>query len=232
MTYAGNSMLPDITKPAQLDVQAAELRGDLARIHEDFASAVSYYRQALRGDPHNAQLTNKLGISYLQLGNHGSARKAFGQAIKYDPHFVNAFNNMGALDCIDRKFNPAVRYLKQALALDESNASAHLNMAEAWSGLGQMDRAMTEYARAIELNADILSGSPDGVMVHVGTPEQRGRVDFLIARAYAKRGNVEGALEFLRRAQENKFTDLAKVYEDPTFKALWDDPRLQKIVKR
>jgi pentatricopeptide repeat protein len=91
---------------------------------------------------------------------------------------------------------------------------------------------MTEYARALELNADILSGNPQGVMVHVNTPEQRARVDFLLAKAYAKRGNMEGALEYLERAKENHYTELAKVYEDQVFSVLWTDPRLQKIVKR
>jgi tetratricopeptide (TPR) repeat protein len=208
------------------------LKGDLARIHEEYATAVNYYRTALRANPGNAKLENKLGIAYLQMGNHGSARKAFSQAIKDDAYSVNALNNMGAVYCLEKKYNPAVRYLKQALALDESNASAHLNMAEAWAGLSEMDRAMTEYARALELNADILSGSADGVMVHVNTPEQRARVDFLLAKAYAKRGNFEGALEYLQRAKENHFTNLAKVYEDPVFTGLWADPRLEKIVKR
>lgn len=99
-------------------------------------------------------------------------------------------------------------------------------------GLKQIDRAMTEYARALELDADILSSTPDGVLIQVGTPEQRARVDYLIAKAYAKRGNVEGALEYLQRAKDNRFGDMAMVYQDPVFTQLWKDPRLQKIVKR
>lgn len=222
----------DVPRVGPLDVQSAELRGDLARIHEEYGTAVGYYRMALKIEPRNAVLYNKLGIAFLQLRNHKEARKAFTRSIKLDPHYVNALNNLGAVDCLDKKYNPAIRYLKQALALDETNASAHLNMAEAWVGLGQMDRAMLEYARALELDADILSSTPEGVLVRVGTPEQRARVDFLIAKAYAKRGNLEGALEYLTRAKENRFAELSKVYEDATFKALWGDPRLQKIVKR
>jgi tetratricopeptide (TPR) repeat protein len=230
---AKSSVFADLPKQDQIKTaEAAELKGDLARIHEEFGTAVNYYRTALKANPGNAKLENKLGIAYLQMNNRSSARKAFLQAIKSDPYSVNALNNLGALNCIEKKYNPAVRYLKQSLALDESNASAHLNIAEAWAGLGEMDRAMTEYARALELNADILSSSRDGVMLHVSTPEQRARVDFLLAKAYAKRGNMEGALEYLQRAKENHYADLAKVYEDQLFAGLWTDPRLQKIVKR
>ena len=162
----------------------------------------------------------------------GPARKAFSQSIKYDPRFINGYNNLGATECLDKKYNSAIHHLKRALELEETNAPAHLNMAEAWAGLGQMDRAMTEYARALELNADILSGSPDGVQVRVSTPEQRGRVDYLIALAYARRGNFDGSLEYLSRARAEHFSGLNKVYEDKLFAPLWGDPRLEKIVKR
>jgi tetratricopeptide (TPR) repeat protein len=230
---ARTNVFADLTKLEQNRIaDAAELKGDLARLHEEYTSAIEYYRTAIRASPGSAKLENKLGIAYLQMGNRGSARKAFLQSIKIDPYSANALNNLGAAFCLDKKYNPAIRYLKQALALDESNASAHLNIAEAWAGIGEMDRAMTEYARALELNADILSGNPQGVMVHVSSPEQRARVDFLLAKAYAKRGNMEGALEYLERAKENHYTQMARVYEDQVFSSLWTDPRLQKIVKR
>lgn len=231
-SFARADMMPDVPRAGQLDTRDVELRGDLARIHKQFGSAIAYYKEALKAEPHNAVLHNKLGIAYLQYGNHKAARKSFDQALKYDPRFVDALNNRGAVDCIDKKYRSAIRYLKKALALDESNASAHLNIAESWVGLKQIDRAMTEYARALELNADILSSTPDGMLVQVGTPEQRARVDFLIAKAYAKRGNLEGALDYLQRAKDNHFADMAMVYSDPVFTALWRDPRLQKIVKR
>ena len=183
-------------------------------------------------DPRNPTLLNKLGISELKLGERGPARKHFSQAVKYDPRNVSALNNLGAVAFIEKKYKPAVRYLKQALELDESSAPAHLNLAEAWMGMGEVDRAMTEYARALELDADILTESQGGISAQITTPEQRARISYLIARAYAKRGNLDGALEYLARAKEGHFSDLGRVYKDQEFVALWNDPRLAKIVKR
>jgi tetratricopeptide (TPR) repeat protein len=99
-------------------------------------------------------------------------------------------------------------------------------------GLAEVDYAMTEYARALELDADVLSTSPEGVVAQVSTPEQRARISFLIAKSYMKRGNIEGALEYLRRAKEGNYPEMASVWKDPAFTALWTDPRLPKIVKR
>ncbi len=231
--YASSELVPDLPKVDKFEaVKQAELKGDLARIHEDYWIAVSWYQQALKADPDNSELNNKLGIVELKLNNRALARKQFGLALKYDPRNVSALNNMGAVSFLDKKYKPAVRYLKQALALDESSAPSHLNLAESWMAMNQVDHAMTEYTRALELDADILNSSNGGTIAQVTTPEQRARVNYLIAKAYAKRGNLEGALEYLGRAKEGNFHQLAGVYSDQDFSALWQDPRLAKIVKR
>ena len=224
------------TEAAKKDKMAAaaldEEKGDLARMHKDFASAVSHYSAALHVNPQSAELYNKMGIAQLKLGDRGQARKDFSRAVKLDPQLFAPVNNLGVLELLDKKYRSAIGHFKQALALDESNAHTHLNLAEAWMGLNEIDHAMTEYARALELDADVLSTTDEGIQAQVSTPGQRARVSFMIAKMYMKRGNADGALEYLRRAKELHYPDLGRVYKDPDFTALWSDPRLTKIVKR
>lgn len=222
---------PDVTK-SQTVAKAAEQKGDEARFHKDYASAVANYQKALRADPKDSLLYNKLAIAEFQFGDKSAARKHLREAVKLDPHFAVAFNNLGVIDLTDRNYKASVNHLKQALALDESNATVHVNLAEAWMGLKQLDRAMTEYSRALELNRDILNSDNDGVVAQVTTPEQRAYISFLIAKLYAKKGNIDGALEYLRRAKDDRFPDLARVYSEKEFAPLWTDPRLEQIVKR
>lgn len=232
--YGRASSALDLPKPGNLEdlSKTAELKGDLARVRKDYVAAIDYYRTALRTDKTNATLYNKLGVAELKLGNMRGARKDFSQAIKYDPKHVDALNNLGALNCLERRYKPASKYLKQALALDETRAVIHINLAESWFGQGKIDWAMTEYARALELDPDILSPQSDGVIARVSTPEQRARISYLIAKAYAKRGNMDGALDYLKRAKDDHFPELAKVYSDQEFAGLWKDPRLAQIIKR
>ena len=231
--YASTELNPDLPKVDKFEaIKGAELKGDLARIRENYWIAVSWYEEALKSDPKNSELYNKLGIVELKLNNRGPARKEFGLALKYDPRNASVLNNLGAVSFLDKRYKPAVRYLKQALALDESSAPSHLNLAESWMAMGQVDHAMTEYTRALELDADILTPSNEGTIAQVTTPEQRARVAYLIAKAYARRGNLDGALEYLGRAKEGNFAQIANVYSDQDFSGLWQDPRLAKIVKR
>lgn len=210
----------------------AEEAGDQARLIKEYVKAAENYQKALRFDMRNSELLNKLGIVELKLDDRHGAHKSFALAVKYDPRNELALNNLGAMDLLDRKYKSATHYLKQALALDESNASAHLNLAEAWMGQAQVERAMTEYSRALELDPDILDSSNDGVMAQVRTPAQEAFIDFLIAKAYAQRGNLDGALDYLARAKSRNYPKLADVYSEKEFASLWTDPRLQRIVKR
>ena len=209
-----------------------EMKGDIARAREQYGSAVNWYTLAIRYSHSDVLLYNKLGIAQMKVGEFDQARHSFGLAVKADSSNVDALNNLGAVNCLERKYRPAVRYLKQALAIDETKAVTHLNLAEAWMGQKQIDRAMTEYARALELDSDILtSADKEGVFAQVQTPEQRAMVDFMIAKAYVKRGNLEGALDYLRQAKEQHFRNLSTVWEDPAFAPLWKDARLAEIVK-
>ncbi len=231
--YGRTESIPETARTDKLDVaKTAEEKGDMARIHKDNLKAAAYYEAAIRNSSQNAVLYNKLGIVELMLDERRDARKNFMEAIKYDPRFVPALNNLGAVALVDKKYKAAVSDFKQALALDETVASTHLNLAEAWMGLKQVDRAMTEYARALELDADVMDENEGGTVAQVMTPQQHARILFMIAKLYIKRGNIDGALDFLGRAKEGHYRDLASVYSDPDFAPLWKDPRLAKIVSR
>jgi tetratricopeptide (TPR) repeat protein len=221
-----------VTKDKMEAARLAEEKGDLDRLHTNYGSALSHYGSALRVNPNSPDLNNKMGIAELQLKQRAQARKYFLRAQKLNPQFFAPLNNLGVLDLLDTRYKSSISYFKQALALDETNAHTHLNLANAWMGLGEVDHAMTEYARALELDADVLSATPEGTIAQVQSPEQRARISFLIAKSYAKRGNLDGALEYLRRAKEGHYPEMSSVYKDPVFTALWDDPRLAKIVKR
>ena len=227
VVYAQNPVAPD----KMAEVRAEVAKGDLAQEKKEFDSAANHYEKALRYDRENTEVINKLGVAELRMHDYRHARKNFLKALKYDPQFFTAMNNMGVVEILDKKYKSAVSYLKQALALNEQNAHTHLNLGEAWLGLNEVDHAMNEYTRALELDADVLSTDLGGVQAQVYTPEQRARIDYLIAKSYMHRNNPEGALEYLTRAKELHYPNMHDVLNDQTFAPLWKDPRLAKIVK-
>ena len=65
-----------------------EKRGDELQSAKYYLDAIDYYQAALKKDPNNPVLTNKLGMQDLMLHRWRNARRNFEQAIRLDKHWT------------------------------------------------------------------------------------------------------------------------------------------------
>jgi len=224
---------PDQGKVSMGTMTVAELEkaGDAARAQKDYQRAIEYFQAALRKDRKNAVLYNKLGLAELKSGKLQAARADFAKAAKHDRKYAEALNNMGAVDYMQRNFGSAARYFKKAVALEETRATFHVNLGAAWFGQKNLERAIAEYSRALELDPEALSqNSKAGVAAQIASPEERARYSYMLAKIYARRGNLDRCLECLKKAKEEGYHDLANVYKEEEFSSLWQDARLSEVV--
>jgi len=224
---------PDLDRVSMKTATVADLEkaGDEARAQKDFTLAMRYYRSALNKDGKNAPVYNKLGLVQLQLGDLSGARSNFQRAARYDSKWGVPLNNLGAVDLQEKKTGSAARYFKKAIALEETNATFHVNLGSAWLGQSKVDRAIVEFTRALELDPEVLNKtSRTGTQVQNSTMEDRAKFQYLMARVFASRGDIDQCLQCLKKAKENGYRDLAHVYKDEQFARLWQDQRLAEIV--
>jgi len=211
----------------------AELQkaGDEFRAQKDYKQAIQYFQAAIRKDPKNPLLYNKLGLAELQMSELGAARVDFEKAVKLDSKYADAQNNLGAVEYMQKSYGNAAKRFKKAVALDETRATFHVNLGAAWFGQKKLERAVTEYTRAMELDPEVLnSNSRAGVTAQISSPEERARYSYMLAKIYAKRGNLDRCLECLKQAKEQGYPDMANVYKDSEFANLWQDARLNLVV--
>jgi hypothetical protein len=52
----------------------------------------------------------------------------------------------------------------------------------------------------------------------------------MLAKIYARRGDVDGCLLCLKKAKEEGYRDLANVYKDEDFSTLRSNPKLHEVV--
>ncbi len=214
-----------------MSVAELEKAGDLARAHKDYSQATVYLQAAVRKDRKNAKLYNKLGLAQLKNNDLRDARMSFESAVKLNSKFAEAVNNVGAVDYMNKNYGGAVKHFKKAVALDETHAAFHVNLGAAWFSQKKLERALTEYTRAIELDPDALrQESKTGVTAQIATPEERARYSYMLAKIYAKRGDVEGCLQCLRKAKEDGYRDIANVYKDEEFRGMRDNTKLHELV--
>lgn len=231
--YARGMDAPD---QASVDLKAmtvAELEkaGDRARAQKDYSLAIDYFQAALKKDRKNAVIYNKLGLAQLRNNDLKLARTSFEKASKINSKYAEAINNMGAVDYMSKNYGRAAKYFKKAVALDESHSTYHVNLGAAWFSQKKFDRAIAEYIRAMEIDPDAFrQESKVGIAAQISSPEERAQYSYALAKAYAKRGDLEGCLECLKKAKEQGYRNMVNVYKDEEFSRMRDNPRLQEVV--
>lgn len=214
-----------------MTVGELEKAGDLARAQKDYDLAIQYFQAALKKDRKNAVLYNKLGLAELKSNDLRSARAHFEKSSKLNSKYVEPVNNIGAVEYMNKNYGRAAKYFKKAVALEETRATYHVNLGAAWFSQKKMDRAIAEYTRAMELDPDAFrTETRTGIAAQIASPEERAQYSYLLAKAYAKRGDVEGCVQCLRKAKEEGYRNLANVYKDEEFSRMRDNPRLQELV--
>lgn len=214
-----------------MSVAELEKAADLARAQKDYPLAVQYFQTALRKDRKNSLLYNKMGLAQLKNNDLSAARVSFETAVKWNSKYADAVNNIGAVEYMNKNFGAAAKRFKKAVALDETRASFHVNLGAAWFSQKKLDRAIAEYTRAVELDPEALKqDSRVGVTAQIASPEERARYAYMLAKIYAKRGDVDGCVQCLKRAKEEGYRDLANVYKDEEFSRMRDNPKLHEVV--
>jgi tetratricopeptide (TPR) repeat protein len=209
----------------ELDARGDELRGQKA-----FLDALDYYRAALAKKP-SAMLYNKVGITELQLRRDNDSAKDFQRAVKMDRQFADAWNNLGVAWYLQQKYGKAVKDYEKAIKLKEDVASFYNNLGAAYYGKKEWELATAAYGRALQLDPDIFERtSRTGVTAQLPSPEERARFEYLIAKLYARQGNADHALQYLRRAMEEGYPGINDVYKDSDFEGLRKDTRFAQLM--
>jgi tetratricopeptide (TPR) repeat protein len=222
-----------VQAPSKLaSLEELEKEGDRLRAEKRYLDAIDYYRAALEKAPASASLFNKLGIVDLMLQRYKEAGKEFEQAIRLKRTFAEAYNNRGVIDYEERKYGRAIKRYKAALALEPDSASFYSNLGAAYFARRQFEPATKAYFEAVRLDPEIFNRtSHSGITAQMASPEDRAHYDYVLAKLYAKMGDHDHSLEFLRKSMEEGYKHLKDVYTDPEFADLRKDERFTELMK-
>ncbi len=221
------------TEPPSANASVAELeqRGDTLRAEKAYLDALDYYRAALAKKPSSPQLFNKTGITELLLHRFHDAAKDFERAIKLDHEYADAHNNLGVIHYLQKKYGKAIKEYEKAIKARTDSASFYSNLGAAYFSKKEFDKAGIYYNEALRLDPEIfLRSSRNGVSAQMSSPEDRAHFDYVLAKLYAKLGDAEHSLQYLRRAMEEGYKGIGNVFKDSEFAALRKDERFTELM--
>ncbi len=235
----------------EASAEELERRGDQLRGDKAFLDALDYLRAAAAKNPKSASLLNKIGIVQLQLVRYPDARKSFEAAIHINRGYADAHNNLGVDYYLQESakeaaklragspitswssgdFGRAIKEYRKAIQLQEDSASFHSNLGTAYFAKKDFAKAVAAYTRALQLDPDVFEHtSRIGVAAQTSSPGDRAEYYYLLARMYAKSGSTDRSLTYLRRAMEDGYKDMNKIFRDEEFAAVRSDPRFSALM--
>jgi len=230
-TVTPNAMV-DGTRAAQVEAPkpalTAEGRGDIFMARKMYREAIESY---LQGPQESAVIWNKLGIAYHQMMQLDAAMKRYRRAIHIDAKYAEAINNMGTIYYAEKRYGKATGTYKHALKLAPGSASIYSNLGTAYFAEKKYKEAWEAYNTAFQLDPEVFEHrNTYGVLLQERTVEERARFHYYLAKIYAKQGQKDRALQYIRKALEEGFTDRKKFFQDPDFAAMRDLPEFKELL--
>lgn len=119
-----------------------------------FEQAVSYYRQAIVMDPNRGWFHLELGHALLAVGQQEEAILTLMTGLSLASNDPNAYLFVGGLAREQEEWSQMVKIYEDALAHGIIRVDIYLQLGDAYKYLGQIEQALTNYQRALELAPD------------------------------------------------------------------------------
>ena len=128
---------------------------------------------------------------YLQQGKYQESIPYFQKALQIEPYF-STYSNLGTSYFFLKQYSNAVEMFEKAVALNPNDTQMMVNLADAYRGAGQQDKARTTYQQAISVGFKELQTNP-----------QNAEVMAEMALSYAKIGNAPEAQKLYSASARN-----------------------------
>ncbi len=165
----------------QAHVNLVELYGRLGQ----FEKAEEHYRAAARLDPGSYENYYNYGVLLLSVGKYQQAENAFRKAIEIDPFHAGAHNNLGFLLERQGRLLEALTEYRRAIENKPNDRQAHFNLGRVLVNAEKYDEGIRELEKTIEPEDE-------------NTP----RYMYALGAAFARSGDRESALRYIRKARE------------------------------
>jgi tetratricopeptide (TPR) repeat protein len=192
-------------------------QGDLYMARREYVSAIRAYQHA---ELQKSITWTKIGVAYHHLFAMDEAMKAYQMAIRIDSHNADALNNVGAVYHAKHDYKKAAKYYKKALKYNPHSAAVYCNLGTTYFADHKYKDAEKAYGHAFAIDPNAFNHDTNASIDEGSTKEERIAQNYYLARAFARAGQREQALMYLRKAFNEGFRDSRKLKDERDFAML------------
>jgi tetratricopeptide (TPR) repeat protein len=221
-------------KPQQVAINASpkvqptpEQVGDALMAHQRYQAAIEAYKKV--PDP-DASVLNKTGIAYQLMLNIQDAMRCYQASLKLDPKNPNVLNNLGTTYDAAKQYRTAEKLYRKALKIDPRSALIHKNLGTNLLAQHKYERGWESYKAALAIDTTIFDHNTRPRVENPASVTERGAMNYYMAKGCARAGKPERAIQYLRAAINEGFTNPKKVSADAEFASLHGIPEFDALV--
>jgi tetratricopeptide (TPR) repeat protein len=213
---------------AALQLQSTpEEIGDALMTHQRYQAAIEAYKKA---SSDSARVWNKMGIAYQMMFNLQDATRCYQASMKIDPHNANVVNNLGTVYDSLKEYGSAERMYRRAIKLDPGSALIEKNLGTSLLAQRKFKKGWEAYQAALALNPQIFERNLSPQVDNPSSVQERGAMNYYQAKGCIRAGKNDQAIEYLRMALNEGFTNPKKIAADSEFAALLGNPAFQQLL--
>lgn len=222
---APESAAPPKSSPP-LPQMSPEETGDLHMARRRYQAAIEAYSHA---STKTAVVWNKTGMAQQQLFDLADAKKSYEASLRLSPKNPDVLNNLATVQYALKDYGNAEKLYRKALKFSPKSALIYKNLGTNLLAENKFKKGWESYQEALSLDPQIFE-RVNQFRVEEPTPaEKRGAMNYYLAKTYARAGNSDRAIDCLRRAINEGFTDRRKIMADLEFASLHGMTAFQEL---
>jgi tetratricopeptide (TPR) repeat protein len=214
------------TPPPQFQPTPEEI-GDSMIAHQRYQAAIEAYKKASRNSP---DVWNKMGIAYQMMFNLQDATRCYQMSLKLDPKSAHVLNNLGTVFDSLKDYGAAERLYRKALKIDPKSALIHKNLGTTLLTQRKYNKGWEAYQAALALDPHIFENTSNPRVENPASAQQRGALNYYMARGCVLAGQNACAIQYLRMALNEGFTSPQKIVADNDFAILRGMPEFEQLL--
>ncbi len=224
---------PEVAKPPQpaapivLPPSTPEDMGDALMAQQRYQAAIEAYQKASSRSP---ELWNKMGIAYQLMFNQQEALHCYQASLRLEPKNARVMNNLGTIYDAEKQYGDAERMYRKALKADPKSALIYKNLGTNLLAQHRYKKGWEAYKAALELDPSIFRNNTNPRIQNPASVEERGAMNYYMAKGCVRAGMNDCAIEYLRMALNEGFTNPKKIAADSEFAGLKGLPAFQQLL--
>jgi tetratricopeptide (TPR) repeat protein len=201
--------------------------GDSLMHDQRYQAAIEAYK---KGPRDSAVLENKLGIAYQMMLNSAEAIRCYQASLRLDPGNAFVINNLGTVFDSQKEYGAAEKMYRKALKIDPHSALIEKNLGTVLMAQHKYRKGAEAYQTAMAMNPKIFETTGGPKVDKPATAQDRGALNFYLAKSFLRAGNSDRAIEYLRMAINEGFTSPRKIEADSEFASLRGLPAFEQMM--